>query len=157
MRYTQQKPRDRSVSERAQDQADWHKRKEKRDVQAELKRQELTSGTYNSLEDLIKLQVLNTLYINTIIDVGTMVAQEPPVAKMTEREAAIHRTNVLNLKDLLTIERGIRDLASKVAADGVQSHTIGAAFTDEAQLAMDEAELTLTKLNVRLEPVPTPR
>lgn len=153
-KLTRTTPRDISQEDVLRFRKDAQERRLKRDLAAERRKQELTDNTYNSLDDLYKLQVVNTLLLNKITEEASLVAVDTGFDAKTEREAAIHRTRIINLKDLLAVERGIRDLASRVAVDGMQSHTIGAGVSDEGQLALDQAELTLTKMGVILKPIP---
>lgn len=103
----------------------------------------LATANTDGMSDLEKLNVVDGLLIEKISNEAIIVANESCFAMLSEEQQKQHKFRTTNLKDLLSIEKGIRDLGKRLVDD--QGLKLGSAInmTDETVSALEAAKQSL--------------
>lgn len=108
----------------------------------------LAKANVDGMNDLEKLNIVDDLLIEKISAEAIIVASESCFALLNEEQQKQHKFRTTNLKDLLSIEKQIRELGRRLADD--QGSKLGAAInmSDETVTALEDAKNTLREMGI---------
>lgn len=106
----------------------------------------LAKANTDGMTELEKLNVVDGLLIEKISNEAIIVANESCFQMLSEEQQKQHKFRTTNVKDLLSIEKGIRELAKRLTED--QGAKLGSAvnMSDETISALEEAKNTLKEM-----------
>lgn len=108
----------------------------------------LAKANTDGMTELEKLNVVDGLLIEKISNEAIIVANESCFQMLSEEQQKQHKFRTTNLKDLLSIEKQIRELSKRLEDD--QSYKLGSAMnmSDETLSALEDAKKTLSEMGI---------